>query len=839
MLKNARLDLLNKSSGYSLLEFALTFIMTVPVILLTLDLSKIMQAKSVAKAAVSDAVRCLAVTDDPRCSKTSPVTYVPEYQLRLTSSSTQVEPQVRYSGEVKYLQGPSYDLGPFKALILDQAFASIEGLQELQADIPIYETEADVFYQSLSDQRLPSIRSGSDTNPVFAGDFNRISIPGTQESSTFGTDGRTRSSSYSKRFRVPEQYLNGICLGSGSYSKKDSDTFCHDSNQKVRGILWVKGSGSSSPNSSSGVSCARAELKLEHADKGSNKFTEYKDLTGQTFWNQAGNFIPRGYKESESSLINQSVIKTEYSDGKSTEAFKGEILFDLNKDYRLKVTLHKVSSLPNVNCVDGKAEYRISNVDFFLPEIKEVRKTVSCNETALACSQVSYCTEKGGQITSSKLSDDIFKKILSSAPKISQNKVSKSTISCHKRYSAHQSAEDFNRAELSGACVCEQAQLKLQPLAAQVIGPIKCPENTGVSDGVLDKNNIINSEQAKKICPLPMSASELSALSVALTRMWWTTSEKLVADTMTEQANNCRETEASKVIDRAWRSNFSAYKLPLKEQTKINASHYTNLIQTGPESNQFLEHDPSDPENLIKNPDFACGHFKVKTMQISDLKRKQDFIPGYLDKPENSFSNCLGSENVNLWKQTLAAELRQNYEATENTFFSPKYTVAGSKLISCQADLDRALLSNSSFDCKPLRYLDTKNSISSLLADKYISGPLPEICHKACTACQPELLRIHSDNKPEIIYAQEKAKELALEQLSTFSPWIGKNCQEADCVSLNFSTDEKRASGKASVKVNLFSRSLANSLVSDQNKNDYVEISAQSERLMERFIAKQ
>ncbi len=820
----------NNNSGYSILEFALSFVLSVPVIFITMDLTKIMQARSVAKAAVSSAVRCLSVTDDPRCSAVMAAAAEPRYRVFLTTSREPIEPQVSYDGEVRYIEGPEIIAGPFNAVIPVEAHTQINGTKDVWATVRRYNTAAVVDYQELGEREVPEVVGGDGRNPIFQNGFEEIPFRGTSTTSSYSNNSNARGSSYSDLINIPSIYGEAVCLG-------ENENSCTGDKRYVRGILHVKGTGRSS-SASSDTACTKAKLVLEEVKvqkeegKPDRITVVYEtDLGGQVYDGTVSNFIPRGYlKGKEESLINRYVPE------RYTEAFlHKEIKFKPGSSYRIRVTAEAAGYIGDIKCHVGSGSFEVTGGTAYLRTITPKSKKIECLEKATDCDTPSSCTLKNGLIGAHRVSAETFSKILRTG---SIEKTSSETeeVSCNEIIPNQETLSFLPKSELKVAeCSCRFSTLSTKDSSAAFsVSQSPCPDdNFGVNDGVISGNILKGSEQAKNICLAdPVMSFNYGSLSESQIQRWWTVKTKQLAAQIKTVAGSCSERNQSAISDRLWTENFPQYKAPLKEQTVVRASGQKKLIQTGRESAGFPEYDPLNPVELKKSAKYSCEDFRVRSFRANQLEKKDLYQAGYLSDVAAIYPNCFGSEDSNLWKNILANELRSNYKDTESAFFMPKVIIKDSISYTCGS---RTVNST----CPSLR-IDDMSKLETVVLEEDSSGKaLPPVCQQECNSCQLQLKTINGSLKPDIAFHEEAARTLAREELNTFSPWMGRDCGESHCADISVNADSQKASARSVIKVPLFSKRIVNAIGLQSNSANYVEISEEAERPMERMIAAQ
>lgn len=836
-------------SGYSLIEFCLTFLVVVPVLIGTLDLTKIFQARSTTKAAVNSALRCLSVVDDPSCSGATATSPLPTYNLRLLTASTVNIPLVSYLGEVKYLEGPKYEVGPFIARVLDQGYGEVQNVIPIEATVNFFQVEATASYMQIESQKVPEIVSGSSKSPSFSGPFKQLNFSGTGQTASSSST-TLGSSSYGSIFTVPTEYGGENCFGVSSYSGSLTSSSCYAgtaTNKLVRGVLHVTGIASSIAEriGEDDKVCGSALLFLqEESSPGSNRFEDYKSLTGQSFQGRADNFVPRGYNRSEAGYVKSSIIPIEYRPGETTEAFQGEINFRVGRRYRIAVRTQLNPSMnASQNCAKGSVHYKVSGGSLYFPRISKIRKQINCAESVAACENPTICTEpkNAPQILATTLPAETFQSLLELPLNVGARKIS-TRIDKIPNSAVFKSEEILNidRKSLPSPYSCPLVELKAGEPSSVFFNPVDCvSSNQGVTDGIHSEGIISDSSEAQALCPVvPLSTTGLPYPETSL-RRWWSTKEKTLGVRLEYSSKDCADMDKQTVIANAWQENFPSYKNPAIGKTNANLLAVKSLRQTGPESPDFPAFDPADPEQLIKKEGYQCGNFRVVALKPSDLERRADSTEQpSLFEPITTRANCLGSRDPNSWKKMLAANLRQNYKNTESAFFAPKYIHSGLLQKNCSEDTQFSSLEEQ-FNCKSFATQDNSGLGSVIIKTTTSAENLPEVCSEACKSCQLELASFSGSLDPKINSQKEAAILKGMQELNAFSPWLSRDCADGHCAKLEIDPGEDKVYAKASIKIPLFSKSLLDSVFMGKlfGGDDLLELRYSSEQTYERKLA--
>lgn len=849
-------------AGFSLLEFSLSFIVIVPMLIATLDLTKLFQARSSAKAAVNTALRCATVTDDPSCSIATPISNKAAYKVRLSSAES-IIPLVSYTGEVKYIEGPKFKVGPLKALVLEHGFTKVGSVGSLKATVPIMSVVADVSYSSIDSYVVPQIQSDSLSakQPRFADGHAVVRIgPASRsaEASFISTKEGSgpvtpfSKASISEEFSVPAIFAQSNCIGGQSYPGSlvgSHNCFGTDAKGKrfVRGIVHVEGNG----NASSKDVCGRALLELQVLENSSWRLAQ--DLSGQSFQGSANNFIPRGYKNTsaEVKLVN-GVIDQYYqtSSGEiASEAFQGEIKFELDKKYRIVVRTQVDTQLDSWNatmkkCSAGQVSYQVSGGNVYFAKINTINKQVNCSETIPACSVPSSCSEAAipQVLSSGRLPPEIFASILKGAPKTGSPTKESIIKDCGINLV---SQEHFNQLLSSGApvgsCSCKASSFIKGPAIPPVtFGPVVCPQaNKGVSDEASINGFVTNSLQAQKICPL--SAPVIGTYQIPESELirTWQTKEILVSESAEYEPKDCEELSSERIIEKIWSQKYSQYLMPLLQSANVSRQASKSLLQSGKESPNYPAFDPADPAELLKESRYGCGEFRVKSVRAESLEKQREQSASLFETSEPRL-NCSGGSDPKAWKTMLSNHLRQVYSQVEDAFFIPGYRNSGQIVNSACGSSPAYSSSEESIICNPFFTLNPALSSSRLLDELSDGKELPAICSEPCHSCQLELASISAGPASGSQRQKEKALMKARAQLQAFSPWLGRDCGEKDCVSLDLEDQGTRVRGSASIKVPLFTKVMVTSFLGEAifDGKDHFELRYSSEKTYEKEIAK-
>jgi hypothetical protein len=765
---------------------------------------------------------------------------------------------VIYDGEVRYMQGPQYDVGPFRARVLDQGFLEVDGagLNRLNAEVDVFPVVATISYNRVSDDKAPILYGDSAREPSFTGDFTEVSLSGTSSVAT-SSFSELGTYSYSSVFSPPQLFGQAKCFEKG-YSGKGSN--CAESignDYYVRGVLHVKGTGRTSKfrgEERKSEVCGRAQLILQRETfpgsnvykdaQGLDKGVELQDMTGQAFQGEGGNFVPRGYVRRESDvLVDSGIVAMFYENERATEAFKGEIKFKVGANYRIAVRTQVDTSLKMAKpCAKGEVTYEIEGGSVYFPKIEAVQEQVKCAETVRSCESPSQCTpiEYTTKALKAKIPLDKASSLIVGPPRVLPQSLGKQKIDCDVPIPASLVPASIDRSQLTGACSCVDAKLTIGESVPTTTDSKTCDTNYGISDGELANGAITNSAQAQAVCAVESSIGNLKFVPEQNIRRRWNTKEIELADKIKVPALDCKDTDHKEISERVWSDKFTAYKQPFKDETRVLSSTEPGLRETGAESQEFPVVDPKDPILLSKEPAYSCGEFSVVTKPVKELVKKAEFLTQTsLFESQAPRANCLGGDDRNAWKRMLSAHLRKTYLNVDNAFFVPKYQNAGviSK-ISCGAKVNY-LTEDEAASCSAYTSSSADNIVSFRLRGDFDERNLPAECYQSCNSCQLELVGFKGDTKPKLTLMKERAIAKGRRELAAFSPWLSRSCGQQDCAQLEVSNEDSRPRVTAQIKVPLFSKALINSFGGSSWFNDqsFLELEYYSEENYERDIA--
>lgn len=835
--------------GFSLLEFSLSFLVTIPVVVMTLDLTKIFQARSVAKDAIASALRCVTVTDDPECTSVRPASGTPLYNVRVTQGQDQFISGVNYDADARYLQGPQFSVGPFNARVLDQGFATANGVSALRGTITTNAVEQPVAFHTIGNL-VPGISGGTNRNPIFTGNNLSISVGGSSgvtSASAVSGESAYGAPIYSATFNVPAIFQSDDCVGNGAYpSNSPSETACArqtSGGRLVRAIIHVRGDATTS----SSTTCGQAKLDLQEYSGG--RWYD-RDLTGQAFRGgdaSSENYYPRGYEGSDAPNLGGVL-----SPGSETESFKEKIELDITKRYRIRVAARVNTTInahnPEAPCTGGQVSYRISDVRVFFPEIERERGKVRCAETVSNCEPtLSTCSEpKNTDLFGNKsIPPQIFAKIAQGRPTANTSVVVSSSLRDCGTFVTGDAQFNYvsSTRDGAGSCACSSIPLERGPAQDLTVGPVNCPNpNFGVADGVLDGTSIRGSADAQRICPV--ASPSIGTLSVPESQVsrWWTTKIEHLADTRPYLSTDCADVDPAVVKERAWAKYYRDYVAPIFAGMTTAMSPDDSLGQMGRESRDFPTIDPVDPIELVKRAPYNCGSFSVVSKNVSQLRKKAEFEgQATLFDPlsPHGHPNCQAGNDNNVWKRMLVDHMRSRFQEVENAFIEPRSTTQSSPyVVACGSSLaftyPEELAACASFEMN-----NPANAVSYVLTGITDPSSMPAVCAQSCTACQLELVSINGDLAPQIDVATERATARAMAELNAFSPWLGQDCGDQHCARIQISQNEGRARARADIRVPLFSKSLVDSLFGGGvfNGADHLDLSYSSDESYERDLA--
>ncbi len=441
--------------GYSLIELAIVAPILFFAAFAAFDINSILQARSVAKQSVSNALRRCYPTDGGCFNYINTSSTANFYDWSCGEKNIKYAyPEIDYWLVKARLEAPVYALSDFRARLYKTVVAdipqSIYRATKSQASVSAefrYLLMDPVFPYISGDPRSPKFqKSRTEATPVLPMEASRASVKNTAHKSLHldGKSGKNNADNQSKpqvvaRFTIKKpnlvsssgkQYQTLPCYttvlsSTNMQTKKDlscssgflsafslpssqSNTVTSEhyrdlndnqiSTESTYIVLHVKGDTRGTNNNS----CGRATLSLRLAD-GNNE----RDLGGQVFRGANGNsnFYPRGLPW-KSDYIDSRYIEPSAPDFKLEFKNHQAILVEYDQTYEILIGLNRLSSISeidsdgktrNVSCDNGDVTYSYSDVDIYGPSFSVQSGMVSCENkiTPGTSTQPGFnCTQK-------------------------------------------------------------------------------------------------------------------------------------------------------------------------------------------------------------------------------------------------------------------------------------------------------------------------------------------------------------------------------------------------------------------------------------------------------------